>query len=148
VEPEAFLASLEQRAGESEIRLGVAWLDDTLVAVSALDSELEKDVRGIALKAARRLKRQGDQPFQPGGDLSRGSFGRMTLEAATKSGLLHGALSASLDQLQDFGTADPINLEKLQGELPSFYAFVCQPSDGKIILFGRRLTRSPVWLVK
>jgi hypothetical protein len=138
---ETFLTSLEGEVESSGIRLGVAWLEDrgARIAASPLERQLEEDVQAIIKKAVHRLRREGDQPLQPGGDLSRGSFGRMTLQAATTSGLLHGALSDALSQLQDFATADPITLQALHDELPSFYSFICYLPDERVVLFGRRL---------
>lgn len=136
-----FLESLEAALPESRIRLGVAWLgpDDTAVAVSALEQTLEDDARSVLRRVVRRLRREGDQPLQPGGDLSRGSFGRMQLQVATNSGLLHDRLEEALKALNNFATADPISLKALHDTLPSFYVFVCHTPDEEVVLFGRRL---------
>src|SRR4051794_10760295 len=109
MELQAFLSLLEKGLPDSQIRVGVAWLDatDTRIAVSPLEHKLENDAKRIVKKCVARLRREGDQPLQPGGDLSRGSFGRMNLEAASNSGLLNPGLGQALAKLQDFATAKP-----------------------------------------
>jgi Kiwa protein KwaB-like len=145
-ELDPFLVALEKALPGSSIRIGIAWLEENgaRVAVSAAESELEDDARGVLRKAVLRMRREGDQPLEPGGDISRGSFGRMKLEVATNSGLLHGGLKAALTRLVEFGTADPIRLAAVNEELPSFYVFVCQTPDERVLLFGRRLNPSNI----
>ena len=140
---DAFLASLEAQLQETQIRLGVVSFKENYarVAVSSLEKKLEGDAQNILKKAIRRLRRSGDEPLQPGGDLSRGSFGRMDLSAATESGLLHAGLEEALKKLHDFATAPPINLKTLKDSLPSFYVFVCYMPTEEVVLFGRRLNR-------
>jgi hypothetical protein len=106
-----------------------------------MEKKLEDDAREVVRKALRRLRREGDQPFQPGGDLSRGSYGRLSLEAATASGLLHSGLPTAIAKLRDFASADPIRIAALHEELPSFYVFVCYTPAEEVVLFGRRLSQ-------
>jgi hypothetical protein len=140
-----FLPALERNIDQSEIRLGMAWLDDNddaRVQVSPLSKPLQEDARKILTRTVRQLTRNDDQPFTPGGDIRRGSFGRMQLNAASASGLLHGGLPNALARLQNFAEPAPIGLTAVHDETPSFYAFVCYTPDEYVVLFGRRLNPS------
>jgi hypothetical protein len=132
---EEFLPALGTNIDKSEIRLGMAWLDendDARVQISPLSKPLQSDARQILTRTVRQLTRNDDQPFTPGGDISRGSFGRMQLDAASASGLLHGGLPNALARLQNFAEPAPISLTAVHDKTPSFYAFI----------FGRRLNPS------
>lgn len=144
IEVGEFLPALERDIANSEIKLGMVWLDSQLprVQVSALSKQLQDEARTILTRSVRKLIRSDDQPFAPGGDLSRGSYGRLDLTAATESGLLHDGLAEAVKQLQNFAVPDPINLATVQDETPSFYTFICHTPAHRVVLFGRRLNPS------